>query len=127
MSMSAIVALARKDLALLLRNRGARFFLFAWPLITSTLFGVVFSGGGDGSAKPPVAIVDLDRSAASMQFAADVGAIDALAVDAQDLDAARELVRSGKRTAAIVLAKGFAGTTPPAIDLVIDPSRRAEQ
>ena len=125
--MSAIVALARKDLTLLLRNRGARFFILVWPIMTSVLFGVVFSGGGEGGAKPPVAISDLDRTAASMQFVADLKAIDALAIDAQEPNAARELVRAGKRTAAIVLPKGFAESHPPAAQLVIDPSRRAEQ
>ena len=43
--MTAIVALALKDLRLLARNRAALFFALVWPLIVAILFGVVFSGG----------------------------------------------------------------------------------
>lgn len=124
---TSIVELARKDLKLLLRNRGARFFIFGWPIITSVLFGIVFSGGGEGSAKPPVAISDLDRTPASQQLVADLKAIEMLAIDEQAPDAARELVRAGKRTAAIVVPQGYGAATARGVQLVIDPSRRAEQ
>lgn len=124
--MYAILQLARKDLTLLLRNRGARFFVFVWPLITAILFGLVFGGGG-GKGQTPVAVSDLDRSAESAQFLADLKAIGVLALDDQTPEAGRELVRSGKRVAAIVLPAGFGAASPPRVELVSDPSRRAEQ
>ena len=48
--MSSIRAIARKDLILLTRNRGALFFTFAWPLIVALFFGLMF--GGPSKARP---------------------------------------------------------------------------
>ena len=59
--MSSILAIARKDLILLTRNRGALFFTFAWPLIVALFFGLMFGGPskrprldlGDGGRRGP--------------------------------------------------------------------------
>ena len=132
--MKAILALALKDLRLLVRNRAALFFALVWPLIVAILFGVVFGGGGGASGKPKVALVDLDRSAGSATFARELGALEELDVDAQPEAAARDLVRQGKRVAAVVIPQGYGESSrrvfhgdPPRVDLLIDPSRKAEQ
>lgn len=131
--MRAAIAIAAKDLRLLLRNRGALFFTLAWPLLLAVFFGLVFGGGG-GSGRPAVALVVADTHPASEQFAARVLALDTLAVERMDAASAEQQVRQGKRSAAIVLpigfgqrsAGGFAGD-PPEVGLWLDPSRRAER
>ncbi len=132
--MRAAWILALKDLKLLLRQPAELFFALGWPLITAILFGVVFSGGGGESAKPKVAVVDLDRSAGSAEFVAQLRGLTEFEVDAVEPDAATDLVRTGKRTAAVVLPAGFGEAsrrvfygTPPKVELLIDPSRKAEQ
>lgn len=131
--MSALFALAAKDIRLLLRNRAALFFTVAWPLLIAVFFGVIF-GGGSGTAKPKVALVVQDASAASERFAQSVLKLETLEVDRLDAAAAEQLVRQGKRTAAIVLPEGFGARStqafsgdPPEVGLWLDPSRRAER
>ena len=46
--MNQVIALALKDLRLLLRNRGRIFFTFIWPIIVTVLFGLAFGGSGNG-------------------------------------------------------------------------------
>src|SRR6187200_3373596 len=105
--MTAVLALAFKDLRLLARNRAALFFALVWPLIVAILFGVVFGGGGGASGKPRVSVVDLDKSAGSAVFASELLAIEELEVDAKPEPEARDLVRQGKRVAAIVIPPGY--------------------
>lgn len=131
--MNALFALAAKDIRLLLRNRAALFFTVAWPLLIALFFGVIF-GGGSGSAKPKVALVVQDQSAASERFAQSVLKLETLEVDRLDAAAAEQLVRQGKRTAAIVLPEGFGARStqafsgdPPEVGLWLDPSRRSER
>ena len=132
--MTAVLALALKDLRLLARNRAALFFALVWPLIVAILFGVVFSGGGGQGGKPRVAVVDRDRSAGSAAFAAELRAIEELDTDTLAEPEARDLVRQGKRVAAVVIPEGFGEASrrvfhgdPPAVTLLMDPSRKAEQ
>lgn len=131
--MRAAIAIAAKDLRLLLRNRGALFFTLAWPLLLAVFFGLVFGGGG-GSGRPAVALVVADTHPASEQFAAQVLALDSLAVERMDAATAERQVRQGKRSAAIVLPAGFGQRSaggfsgdPPEVLLWLDPSRRAER
>ena len=67
--MKPILALAWKDIRLLLRDRMGFFFSFAFPLIYAIFFGVVFSGDSSTDAIP-VAMVDEDRSISSRAFVA---------------------------------------------------------
>ncbi len=133
--MSAVTALAIKDLRLLARDRGGLFFVLGWPLIVAVLFGLVFGGGGGGNSKPRVAVVDQDASEASRDFQRRLQALTELDVDvATDAQAGRELVRTGKRTAVVVIPAGFGqlsgnlffGETA-SVQVVVDPSRKAEQ
>lgn len=131
--MSAILALAIKDLRVLIRQPAALFFVLGWPLITAVLFGLVFGGGGDGTSKPRIAVVDNDATAGSRAFVAQLQGIAELTVDPQTEPAARELVRKGQRTGAVVVPKGYGAAsqrlfygTPPHVQVMIDPSRKAE-
>ncbi|GAB2509222.1 ABC transporter permease [Lysobacter humi (ex Lee et al. 2017)] len=131
--MRMLWAIVRKDFLQLRRDPAALFFTLGWPLIVAVAFGLVFGGGG-ASTPPKVAIVDLDRSAASQSFVRSLRATPELATDLQALDAARDAVRRGQRVAAVVLPAGWGasrglGFSPGAMpaQVWVDPSRKAEQ
>jgi len=131
--MRAILALAEKDLRILLSIKIGVFFTFIWPLLVAIMFGVIFSGPGETSAKIRIALVDEDASAPSKDFIERLdkaGRFDTLRTSREN---AAALVRRGDRTAAIVFPRGFgeaAGRifygTPPKVEVMIDPSRKAE-
>jgi ABC-2 type transport system permease protein len=128
-----LIAIALKDLKLLLRNRGACFFTFGWPLLVAILFGFVFGGGGE-KGKLKIAVVDEDHSSAAKEFAAGLAAADEFTAQPLERAAAIDQVRRGKLTAAVILPPGFgeAGSRmfygkPPAVELWIDPARSAEK
>ncbi len=132
--MHVLWAIVRKDFLQLRRDPAALFFALGWPLIVAIAFGLVFGGGGGASAKPKVALVDLDRSAASRTFVESLRAMPELDADLQAREAARDAVRRGQRVAAIVLPEGWGasrglGFSPNAlpVTLLVDPSRQAEQ
>jgi ABC-2 type transport system permease protein len=132
--MSSILALAAKDLRLLLRVKSGLFFAFAWPLVIAILFGTVFSGSSNsGSRRLAVALTDEDQSAGSKEFAAAVAASPDFTVQTASRTEAIELVRKGRQAAALILAKGLGDAsqqmfhgTPPKVEVWIDPSRQAE-
>ncbi|MCE2968170.1 MAG: ABC transporter permease [Phycisphaerales bacterium] len=131
-----ILALAIKDLRLLSRDVTALFFTFAFPVIFAVFFGMMFSGGGRGSGKLALAIVDEDRSARSqalVQRLTDSGEFDLSPADSAD--AAEHLVLTRKAAAFIRIPAGFgkAGESfllnpgnAPALEVGVDPSRQAE-
>ncbi len=67
-----IWAMALKDLRLLFRDRTGAFFTFAFPMVFSVFFGMVFSGGSADDRRIPVAVVDLDQSPGSRAFVSDL-------------------------------------------------------
>jgi ABC-2 type transport system permease protein len=131
--MRAVLALAAKDVRLLVRDKGTFVFAFFWPLLMAVMFGLMFSGDG-GSSALPVAVVDEDGSPSSKALAEVLEKGDEVEVlRVASRDEAADLVRRGKRSASIVLpkgfgdavAKGFLGPTPRIV-VASDPSRRAE-
>jgi ABC-2 type transport system permease protein len=131
--MRAILALAQKDLQILIRVRSGLFFTFAWPFLVAILFGVIFSGPGEESSKIRIALADEDNSLQSKDFISRLekgGKFEILQTSRAN---ATTLVRQGKRTAAIVFPRGFGAATgrmfygtPPKVEVLIDPSRKAE-
>ncbi len=132
--MSAILALAAKDLRLLVRVKSGLFFAFAWPLVIAILFGAVFSGSSDGgSRRLAVALADEDQSAGSKEFAATLASSADFNVRPASRAEAIGLVRKRREAAALILPKGFGEAsqqvfhgTPPKVEVWIDPSRQAE-
>lgn len=130
--MRPILALALKDLRLLLRNRGHLFFSFAWPLIIALLFGLVFGGSGkEGSV--PVAVVDEDATPASAALLQRLREAEGLKIQSHSRDEAEQLVRRGKLPAAVVIPKGYGEASdrlfhgePRRLELAVDPARKAE-
>jgi ABC-2 family transporter protein len=129
----AIVTLALKDLRLLRRNRAGLFFTFVWPLLVAIGFGAMLGGSTDGGSKMRVAVVDEDGSPGSAAFVARLQAARELATEPTSRDEAEDSVRKGRRTAFVIVPKGFGEAsarvffgTPPTVELGVDPSRRAE-
>jgi ABC-2 type transport system permease protein len=131
--MAAVLAIALKDLKLLFRVRSAWFFTMVWPLIVAVMFGAIFGGGGSGPSRLTIAVTDEDQTPASKAFVDGLAAKDGFdvlrAADAEAVD----LVRRGRRVAAVRIPKGFGASsrnlfagTPPRVELRIDPSRQAE-
>jgi ABC-2 type transport system permease protein len=132
--MRAVIAIARKDLRLLLRDKGEVFFTFVFPVILAIFFGFVFGGGGGGGSRIELALVVESNARIAQGIAADLTADAAFEVVRRETrEAAIEDVRAGRATAAIVLPAGmqdgldavFAGGGIP-IEAIVDPSRRAE-
>lgn len=143
--MGAVLTLAWKDLRILFRDRFAMFWILAFPVLYAVFFGVVFGDdGGDGNrGRLSLALVDGDDSTLSAGLIERLAQHDSVVVDrAEDgsvvlteLEAARESVRKGRRTAYVAIPAGF-GDDPwalfagkdagPTLEVGIDPSRKAE-
>ena len=128
----AILALAGKDLRLLSRNRATLFFALAWPVLMALFFGYVFGGGGE-KGRIPVVVVDEDRTGESERLIARLTATAGLAISAAPREEATQLVRQGKRSAAVIVPKGYGEAAgrlfhgaPRRLELEVDPARTAE-
>lgn len=130
--MKPIIALASKDLRVMLRNRGRLFFTFIWPIIVTVLFGFAFGGGPDGGqGKVQIAIVDEDNTDGSHAFTRSLE--ESFELTAMNRADAENAVRRGQRTGFIVLTPGFGSASermfygqPKQVEVGVDPARRAE-
>ncbi len=128
-----ILAMALKDVRLLLRDKAGFFFTFFFPIIYAIFFGVIFSGARGGANPIAVAVVDEDGTAGSKAFVETLRTSAELRVTEAPRAEAASLVRLGKQTAYIVLPKGFGASrermfygAPPKVELGLDPARTAE-
>ena len=131
--MQPIVALAVKDLRLLLRMRAGLFFTFVWPLLIAVGFGVILSGPSSGQAKMPVALVDEDHTPGAAALLARLESAAELDARRTTRSEAEDSVRRGRRTAYVAVTPGFGAASermfygaPPTVELGLDPSRKAE-
>lgn len=132
--MSAMLAIAIKDLRTFSRQRASLFFTFIWPVCVAVLFGMLFGGSNRATPRLPVVVVDEDNSPASKVFADGLIARDTFDGIRGTRAEALEAVRKGQRTAAIILRPGFGEAssrmfygTPPEVQVYTDPSRQAER
>jgi ABC-2 type transport system permease protein len=130
--MRAVVFLALKDLRLLLRDRSAAFFAFAFPLAIAVFFGYVFGGT---TAEPLHVAVFVERpSPASDALLRTLGEDAAFRTEpAATREDGERSVRAGTAAAMLVVPVGYAEGIDELfsgggarIGLVVDPSRRAE-
>jgi ABC-2 type transport system permease protein len=138
MSYIAFQALVRRDMRLFFLDKRAVTMSFVAPVLLASFFGYLFapvSGKSAAASKIAVAVVDLDGGEIARQVAAGLSADSALDVKPRGLAEAREAVRGGKTTIAVVLPTGFGehaaraffrGTDRPEIQLLYDPSHAAE-
>ncbi|MCB9847590.1 MAG: ABC transporter permease [Phycisphaeraceae bacterium] len=140
--MNPILAMAKKDLTYLVRDRTGFFFVFAFPVIFAVFFGLIFSGMGGESSGIKVVVVDLDNSEGSKAFAEQLRGSESLRVipfaedpdnDLSLTERAARAVRNGTVAAYIQLEPGFGESQASmfqgesaTITIGADPSRSAE-
>jgi ABC-2 type transport system permease protein len=128
--MTEVIALAAKDLRILLRDKAGFFFVFFFPLIMAVFFGSMFSGGGGGGIS--LYVIDEDNTANSEKFIAKLEGAPELRVTRSTRDESIARVSLGRTTAYLVVLDGFGqawqggfGGDPPEIELGVDPARKA--
>jgi ABC-2 type transport system permease protein len=136
MNFSAFAALVRRDLRLFFMDRRAVVMAFVAPILIASFFGYLFGGvTKDTATKISVAAVDQDGSDVSRQIITALAADKTFEVKARDLNEARERVRGGKDSVALVFPSGFGERAPralysadqrPEIQVLYDPSRTTE-
>jgi ABC-2 type transport system permease protein len=132
-----IVAMIGKDLRLFFSDRRAVIMSFAVPIVIASFFGAIFPGPSRNAepARITVTLVDEDDSAISRAIVAGAQADVNLAVTTAGAAAARERVRRGATSVAVVIPAGFGdaagralfgGADKPRLDVLFDPSHTAE-
>ena len=133
--MRAVLAIARKDLRVMFRDKGDVFFTFVFPVLMAALFGYVFSGSQAGGTRITLALVVESDSRVAAGMAEDLANDPSFDVQrAASREAALAAVRAGTATAAVILPATmqqgvdtlFAGGGGMPVEAVFDPSRRAE-
>ncbi len=139
--MIQFLALVRKDLKLFFNDRKAVIVGLLVPIVLASFFGYMFGGqsGKAETSKVLVLIIDQDGSDISRGLITQLGSDKNLDVKPSTLDAAREAVRKGKATAAIVIPKDFGkdaghalftdantGASKPELGVLYDPSHNVE-
>jgi ABC-2 type transport system permease protein len=131
--MRNVLIMALKDLVLTTRDWLGMFFIVGFPILMGIFFGSMYSGIGDQrTTKLDVAIVDEDGSPMSAKFVESIGSGGSINVLKLDRARAFDRVRLGDLIGVICIPKDFGKTAGmiwiegPAIELGVDPSRRAE-
>jgi ABC-2 type transport system permease protein len=131
-------ALIRKDIRLFFVDRRALLMSFAVPIVIGSFFGYVMGGSGDRDNQSKIAVltVDQDRSAISSEIVKRLSGEKALDVKPSTPVEAREAVRKGTATVAVIIPPNFgqdAGRAffgpqvKPEIGVLFDPSHTAER
>lgn len=124
-AVSAVIALARTELARILRDRTGLFFLVVLPVLVIVVIGSSI-GAVSGAAR--IGVVDLDRTAASARLIDDLGASDRLdVVLVDDVDSLAVDVRLDRLRAGVIVPAGhadrLAAGEPSELGMIVDPSR----
>src|SRR4026207_1649908 len=100
--MSAMLALAIKDLRTFSRQRASLFFTFVWPLCVAVLFGVLFGGSDRPTPRLPIVVGEGGKTQALRTFADRLVKRDTFdGTLATGRAEALEAVRKGERIAAV--------------------------
>lgn len=130
--MGSILTMAMKDLRLMARDRIGLFFIVIFPVMMAVLFGSMYGSFDTESVSLNVAVVDEDNSEMSRRFVESLEATGNVQVEQLDRQAALDRVRRGQSVGMIALPQGFGETAGimwmegPAIEVGVDPSRKAE-
>jgi linearmycin/streptolysin S transport system permease protein len=137
MALTQILAMIRKDLQVHYSDRRAVIMSFVAPIAIASFLGAITGGRGTPSepAKIPIAIVDQDGSAVTKAIVSAVQDDKSLQVTVPTADEARDSVKRGDVTVAVMIPAGFGeasglaffgGGTRPDVSILYDPSHRAE-
>ncbi|MGD8628665.1 MAG: ABC transporter permease, partial [bacterium] len=130
--MREVIALAIKDLKLIVRDKTGFFFVLFFPLLMAVFFGSIFGGNGGGqSSAIPVLVVDEDMSEESAAFVKRLADATELDIRPATREEAISQVRRGKVSAYIALTPGFGEASKrmfwgeaPNVELGVDPSKQ---
>jgi ABC-2 type transport system permease protein len=137
MALTPLIGLVRKDLQLFFSDRRSVIVSFVVPIAIASFFGSIFAGPGRNAepARIAVAVIDRDLGAISKNIVAGLRSDRNLKVATPTEDEARDAVRKGRTSVAVVIPLGFgeaAGKAffgngdKPLLDVVYDPSRSVE-
>ncbi len=135
--MIQFLALVRRDLLIFFGNRKAMMVSIVVPIVLASFFGYLFGGHGGNAETSKVSLlaIDQDGSDISRGLIAQLSTEKTLSIRSENLETARELVRKGKATAALVIPKDFGrdagqalfgGSAKPEIEVLYDPSHNVE-
>jgi ABC-2 type transport system permease protein len=133
--MKAILAIARKDLALFFGDRRAVIITLLTPVAIGAFFGMLFSGNSSEKARIVVAVSDADSSTISQGIVKGLQGDTSLEVKPMDEASVRKAVGGGKAAVGLVFPKGFGNAAAraffssgpaPELPFLVDPSRGAE-
>ena len=136
MRLVQIFAMVRKDLLLFFGDRRSVILSFVVPIAIASFFGSIFSGSSSREpARIDVAVVDHDNSTISKAIVGGARADKNLKLSMPTEPEARDAVKRGKMSVAVIIPKGFGeasgkaflGLGPqPALGLLYDPSHGTE-
>lgn len=130
--MRTAMAMALKDLQLMRRDSFGMFFIIGFPIMMGVLFGAMYGWVGRENVSMTVAVVDEDQSSMSRRLVDNLLQTGNIQIEELARDEAIDLVRRGRLVGLIAVRAGFGETAGipwmdgPAIELGIDPSRKAE-
>ncbi len=136
MAPRVILAMVKKDLKVFFSDRRAVVFSFITPIVIASFFGFLFSGAGSSqTARIPILVADRDGSVISKALVKGLRDEKTLQVGLSTEKAAREKVRRGEATVAVVIPEGFGtdstraffnAAKKPVLAFLYDPSHAAE-
>jgi ABC-2 type transport system permease protein len=137
MALTQILAMVRKDLQVHYSDRRAVIMSFVAPIAIASFLGSITGGRGTPGepAKIPIAIVDQDGSTVTKAIVSAVQDDKTLQVTVPSAEEARESVKRGDVTVAVIIPAGFGeasglaffgGGAKPDVSILYDPSHRAE-
>ena len=103
-----IRSMARKEIVLMLKEKGLFFWLIGMPILFIVLFGSVLNKVDDATIT--VRYVDLDQSEISRQFIETIGKIEGFELKtdtSRTVEEQIEQIREGKQSSLVVVPKGF--------------------
>ena len=130
--MRTVLTMAVKDLKLITRDWLGLFFIIGFPVLMALFFGSMYGSMDTSSASLTIAVVDEDNSAMSAKFMESLVAGGNLQIEKLPREEGMDRVRRGRLVGMIAIPKGFGETAGilwmegPAIEVGIDPSRKAE-
>ena len=135
--MTPFLALIRNDLRLFLSDPRAVLMSVVAPIAIASFFGYIFGGGAgrQDNSRIPVSVADMDGSRLTADVVRRLAADPLWEVKQATPGAAREAVRKGKATGALIIPKNFTvdvagafltGAPKPEIGLLFDPSHALE-
>lgn len=103
-----IKSIARKEIKVMLKEKGLFFWMFVLPILFIVLFASVF--GSTANTKLTIHVADEDGTTASKQFLSQIESIEGFVLKQNEeagVDEQLDKIRSGKQSSLLVIPSGF--------------------